>query len=359
MAELIIYTASRSLQGAEVRKKFDSTFADLYHDLDMGFSPVNFMLPWFPLPHNRKRDMAREKMIATYSEIIQERRATGTNKEHDMIGHLMQCKYKGGRPVPEHEIAGIMLALLMAGQHSSSATISWMLLRLAQKPHLMDELLEEQKLTLGADLRPLQYDDLANLPLHAQVVKETLRMHAPIHSILRQVKQPLAIPDTRYTVPPTHILLSSPGVSASLPQYFGNPGTWDPHRWDAGSETAAKLAAADEVTAGEGTIDYGWGAVSKGTNSPYLPFGAGRHRCIGEQFAYVQLQTVLAAFVRALKLRGVNGSRDIVETDYSVRRLCALLLRSVSEASSAGRSRRHSLTCLIVSFLSPVVSGGH
>lgn len=45
MAELTILTASRTLQGKEVRQKFDSTFAELYHDLDMGFTPVNFMMP--------------------------------------------------------------------------------------------------------------------------------------------------------------------------------------------------------------------------------------------------------------------------------------------------------------------------
>ena len=38
MAEITIFTASRSLQGNEVRSKFDSSFAGLYHDLDMGFS---------------------------------------------------------------------------------------------------------------------------------------------------------------------------------------------------------------------------------------------------------------------------------------------------------------------------------
>lgn len=45
VAELTIYTASRLLQGQEVRDQFDSTFAHLYHDLDMGFTPINFMLP--------------------------------------------------------------------------------------------------------------------------------------------------------------------------------------------------------------------------------------------------------------------------------------------------------------------------
>jgi sterol 14-demethylase len=45
IAEITIYTASRSLQGKEVRDGFDSTFAQMYHDLDMGFAPINFILP--------------------------------------------------------------------------------------------------------------------------------------------------------------------------------------------------------------------------------------------------------------------------------------------------------------------------
>lgn len=312
MAELTIYTASRSLQGEEVRNSFDSSFADLYHDLDMGFSPINFMLSWAPLPHNRARDNARERMIQLYSSIVKKRRAGDVKKDsHDMIWHLMDCQYKDGTQVPDHEIAGIMIALLMAGQHSSSSTIAWILLRLATKPELVEELLEEQKFALGADLPPLTYDDLAKLPLHAQTVKETLRIHAPIHSIMRKVKQPLVVDGTNYVIPPSHTLMSSPGVSAQMSEHFSNPAEWDPHRWDAGQHNF------EESNDEEDKIDYGWGIVSKGTNSPYLPFGAGRHRCIGEQFAYVQLQTILVAFVREFKLRNVGGGKEIVNTDYS------------------------------------------
>ncbi|KAF2134163.1 lanosterol 14-alpha-demethylase [Dothidotthia symphoricarpi CBS 119687] len=311
MAELTIYTASRSLQGQEIRNAFDSKFAELYHDLDMGFSPVNFMLSWAPLPHNRARDNAHETMIKLYSDIVRKRRAGEERKEHDMIWHLMDCKYKDGTQVPEHEIAGIMIALLMAGQHSSSSTIAWILLRLAQNSHLIEELLAEQKSVLGDDLPALTYEDLQRLPLHAQIVKETLRIHAPIHSIMRKVKQPLVVDGTNYTVPTSHTLMSSPGFSAQLDTHFVNPAVWDPHRWD------ADASFEEVVNKDEENIDYGWGVVSKGTNSPYLPFGAGRHRCIGEQFAYLQLQTILVAFVREFKMRNPGGSKDIVGTDYS------------------------------------------
>jgi len=350
MAQLTIFTASRSLQGQEVRSKFDASFADLYHHLDMGFSPINFMLPWAPLPHNRKRDFARNKMIQTYSEIIQKRRSNDVKKDsEDMIWHLMDCRYKDGKPVPDHEIAGIMIALLMAGQHSSSSTIAWIILRLASRPDITEELLAEQKEVLGADLPALTYDDLSRLPLHNQVVKETLRLHAPIHSIMRKVKSPLQVDGTPYTIPTSHVLLSSPGVSSTLPEYFPNPSNWEPHRWDAGMGD-------DFDGEDDEKIDYGWGVVSKGTNSPYLPFGAGRHRCIGEQFAYVQLQTILVAMVREFKLRNLDGSSNVPGTDYSVSAVvfssniygyltsCSLYSLGLSPLrSSSGRGERHNL----------------
>lgn len=328
MAELTIYTASRALQGKEVREKFDSTFAVLFHHLDMGFTPINFMLPWAPLPQNRRRDIAQKKVAQTYMEIIKARRqaeAEGkTSKEEDMIWNLMKCKYKDGPALPDKEIAHIMIALLMAGQHSSSATSCWILLRLASRPDITEELLAEQKSVLGNDLPELTYEGLQKLPLHAQVVKETLRIHSPIHSILRKVKQPMPIADSAFVIPATHNLLSAPGVTARDSQYFPEPMVWEPHRWDAENPNLKdsdkyaslrpRITSTDED---EEKFDYGYGLVSKGASSPYLPFGAGRHRCIGEQFAYVQLQTILVEMVRAFRFRNLDGSKDVVGTDYS------------------------------------------
>ncbi|KAK4500037.1 hypothetical protein PRZ48_008223 [Zasmidium cellare] len=327
MAELTIYTASRSLQGKEVRERFDSTFADLYHYLDMGFTPINFMLPWAPLPQNRRRDYAQKKMAETYQSIIQERRKAGDSKsggaEEDMITNLMQCTYKDGNPIPDHEIAHIMIALLMAGQHSSSSTSSWILLRLASRPDIQEELLQEQKDVLGVNedgtIKDLSYPDLSRLPLLNQVVKETLRIHAPIHSILRKVKSPMPLEGTPYVIPPTHTLLAAPGCTSRMESHFPEPLKWEPHRWD---ESPAQkyehlVPAMMHETIVEEKEDYGYGLVSKGAASPYLPFGAGRHRCIGEQFAYTQLQTITAMVNREFKFQNPDGGETVPETDYT------------------------------------------
>lgn len=315
MAQLTIFTASHTLQGKEIRDQVDETLADLYHDLDMGFSPLNFALHWAPLPWNNRRDHAQRTVAKIYMDTMNRRRQRNDDDgAQDMMRHLMNSTYKDGTPVPDHEVAHMLIALLMAGQHSSSSTSSWIMLRLAQHPEIMEELYQEQVKALGADLPPLTYEDLAKLPLNANIIKETLRLHAPIHSIMRKVKSPMPVPGTNWVIPDTHTLLAAPVVSATDPSYFPNPEVWDPHRWDAGNPNAPTSIVRSEDD--EEKFDYGYGLVSKGASSPYLPFGAGRHRCIGEQFANVQLQTIVAMIVRMFKFSNPDGSRNIVGTDY-------------------------------------------
>ena len=311
MAQITIFTASRSLQGKEVREKLDSTFASLYHDLDDGFQPINFMLPWFPLPQNRRRDIAQKKMTQIYSEIIKARRSKGKENEgNDMLWNLMRCVYKDGTPVPDTEIAHMMIGLLMAGQHSSSVTSSWIMLHLAAQPEIMEELYQEQLRVLGKEpSAPLTYENIQKLPLVMHVIQETLRLHPPIHSIMRKVKNPLLIQTTNWVIPPSHVLLAAPATMGKSDEYFPDADKWDPHRWE---------SIADPKDQEMEKMDYGYGLVSTGADSTYLPFGAGRHRCIGEQFAYLQLTIVVTVMVRHFKLRNVEGKKGVVATDYSV-----------------------------------------
>lgn len=309
MAQITLFTASRSLQGIEVRKQLDTTFAKLYHDLDDGFQPINFMLPWFPLPQNRRRDVGQRKMTKIYTDIINARRAAGDKKDsEDMIWNLMHSNYKDGTPVPDAEIAHMMIGLLMAGQHSSSVTSSWIMLHLAAQPAVMEQLYAEQLRVLGSISERLTYDNIQQLPLVKYVIQETLRLHPPIHSIMRKVKNPLPIEGTSWVVPPSHVLLAAPATMGKSDEHFPNADTWDPYRWE---------HIADPKDQEKEKMDYGYGLVSTGADSTYLPFGAGRHRCIGEQFAYVQITIVVSMMVRHFKLKNMEGKTGVVATDYS------------------------------------------
>ncbi|GAM39358.1 sterol 14-demethylase [Talaromyces pinophilus] len=320
MAELTIYTASSSLQGAEVRQQFSSAgsrIADLYHDLDMGFSPINFFLPsWVPLPRNKRRDVAQREMTRLYTDIITKRRQherqqaaqSAEAEAKDMIWNLMQnCTYKDGSPLPDKEIAHMMIALLLGGHHSSSAVIAFAILSLASNPEIQEELYDEQVRELGKE--DLTYEGLQRLKLHAHVIRETLRLYNPIHSIMRFARKPLVVRGEEQRneifVPQGDILLASPAFSARDKAYFSEPLKWNPHRWE------QKLETIDEED------DDDNDSLGKGSNSPYLPFGGGRHRCIGEKFAYVQLGVILAIFVRSFRVRAVDKSTELWGIDYS------------------------------------------
>ncbi|KAJ7717671.1 cytochrome P450 [Mycena metata] len=247
MAEITILTAARTLQGKEVRDNMDKSFSQLYADLDGGFTPLNFLFPNLPLPSYRKRDAAQKKMSEFYIDIMTKRKENPDDNHHyDMI---------------------------------ASATLAWTSFTLPLAP--MNTVYEEQVERFSnpdGTLRPIGYDDLCSLPVLDSCLRETLRMHPPIHSIMRQVREDVPVPPTLaapsedeiYIIPKGTYVLASPLILQIDPGIWDDAKKWNPARWN------------DEY----GIATQGSSVVSKGTESPYKPFGAGKHRCIGEQVMF-------------------------------------------------------------------------
>ncbi|KZP00505.1 cytochrome P450 51 [Calocera viscosa TUFC12733] len=313
MAQLTILTASRTLQGKEVRSQMKKSFAQMYEDLDGGFTPLNMIAPNIPLPNNLRRNKARKAMTDFYLNILRQRREKPSEEtDYDMLAALKDQRYKDGRPVSDKEIAHMMIALLMAGQHTSSATVSWCLLHIAHRQDIQQALYEEQVEHFSngdGSLRSPTYEELKGLPILDSIIRETLRLHPPLHSLMRKVVSDMPVPyslgnaseDRTLVIPKGNYVLAAPCISQVDPGIWRKPLEWDPSRWTEAGSLAAQLYR-DYTETGE-KVDYGFGMISKGTDSPYQPFGSGRHRCIGEQFAYVQLETILAMLVRKLELK--------------------------------------------------------
>lgn len=236
----------------------------------------------------------------------------------------MKSRYRDDSAIPDLEIANLMIALLMGGQHNTSASGTWIILHLAHQPHLIEELYQEQLEVLGSPLPPLTYAGMQKLTLSSRIIKETLRLHSPIHSVMRKVTSPIAVPETSWVIPKSHTLLAAPNFLSRVEEFWPNALVWDPHRWaNLGSSLQSQLAPqkADEKAAptrGD-MIDFGYGPVSiKAAGSPYLPFGAGRHRCVGEEYAYLQLGAIIATMVRRLQWEQVDKEAPVPKTDYSV-----------------------------------------
>ncbi|KAI8928207.1 cytochrome P450 [Entophlyctis helioformis] len=315
MSELTIRTASHCLMGKEVRKQLHSNVAKLYHDLDAGLAPINVFFRWLPLPTYINRDRANRVLTNLFKEIVLARRANEDYNHADVMQSLMDAKYRDGSVMSDNAISHLMIATLMGGQHTSSTTSSWIFFELARRPDIIEALIREQSQVLtGKPDTPIDqlpnftYEQLREFTLLDCVMKETLRIHPPIHTIMRKVEKPLNYKGME--IPVGHFLCGSQAVSQMDPARFPDPTKFDPTRF---------LSNTDEGSA-EWTIN-GVDIAQKSARSHFLPFGAGRHRCIGEAFAYVQIKSIVALFLREMTYKldvdPKTGLEHMPKLDYS------------------------------------------
>ncbi|XP_061411368.1 lanosterol 14-alpha demethylase [Lethenteron reissneri] len=280
LSELIILTASRCLHGKEIRAMLTEHVAQLYSDLDGGFTHAAWLLPgWLPLPSFRKRDRAHQEVRRVFKTVIQKRRRDA-EKQDDMLQTLIDATYKDGRTLSDDEIVGMLIGLLLAGQHTSSTTSAWLGFFLARDPALQARCYAEQKAACGDELPPVEYDQLKDLVVLDSCLKETLRLRPPIMTMMRLAKTPQTV--CGYTIPPGHQVCVSPTVNQKLNSAWTQPSNFNPDRFlQEGTSNSEKFS--------------------------YVPFGAGRHRCIGENFAYVQIKTIWSTLLRMFEFKLVDG----------------------------------------------------
>ncbi|KAJ1101004.1 hypothetical protein NDU88_006079 [Pleurodeles waltl] len=280
LSELIILTASRCLHGKEIRKQLNEKVAQLYADLDGGFSHAAWLLPgWLPLPSFRKRDRAHREIKNIFYEVIRERKQSG-KREDDMLQTLLDATYKDGHPLSDDEIAGMLIGLLLAGQHTSSTTSAWMGFFMARDKSIQEKCYAEQKAVRGEDLPALSYDQLKDMNVLDRCLKETLRLRPPIMTMMRMARTPQTV--AGYTIPPGHQVCVSPTVNHRLRDTWLENLDFSPDRY-----------LQDNPAAGD--------------KFAYIPFGAGRHRCIGENFAYTQIKTIWSTMLRLYEFDLVDG----------------------------------------------------
>jgi sterol 14alpha-demethylase len=314
--DLTVFIASRCLVGLEFRERLSAEFARLYGELEEGINLVAFLKPNLPLPSFHRRDRARVQMVDRISSIIADRRARGVESE-DFLATLMTARYRDGRLLRDEEITGLLLTLIFAGQHTSAVLAAWTGVLLLEHLEFLPAILEEQEEVFGSDAG-MSLDRLRRLPLLERAIKEAERMRPPLVMLMRTVRRELEY--DRYAIAPGGLAMVSPAVSHRLPDVFAEPERYDPDRFAPGREEDRR--------------------------APYalIGFGGGKHRCIGQTFAYQQIKVLWSVLLREFDLelasRGhepdyatfVVGPRQPCRVRYRRRRV----MRRAARATSAG-----------------------
>jgi sterol 14-demethylase len=288
-SELTLYTSSASLIGKSFRDEIGPEFVPLFKHLERGTDALAYVNPHLPLPVFWKRDRARRKMVEALEKIF-ERRAGDSNEYSDLFHILHSLKDKEGRRrYDDEQITGMFISMMFAGHHTSSTVGSWCLLELLMNPEWMRQVQTELD-DLYADGREVSYQALREIPILERCLKESLRMHPPLVLLMRRVVgTPYHYKDIE--VPVGEIVAVSPAVSNRMPEYFPDPDRFDPDRY-AGDRNEDRQI-------------FSW-----------IPFGGGRHRCVGAAFAMMQLKAIFSIVLTEyeFELAAPNTSYD---NDYT------------------------------------------
>ena len=302
-AELTIYTSSACLIGKGFREELTPEYYRVFYDLEKGTDALAYVNPNLPLPVFWKRDRARRRLVELLTEVFA-RRAGVEPEGRELFDVLLQLRDEEGRPRYDIDVVtGMFISMMFAGHHTTSGTAAWTLIELLRHPEVADAVVAELD-EIYADGRDVSYQALREIPRLEASIKESLRLHPPLILLMRMVME-----DFHYkgwTVPAGRRVGVSPAVSNRLPECFPDPERYDPSRYGEGHEADRNLFA-------------------------WIPFGAGRHRCVGAAFAMMQLKAIFSILLRDFEFElaqpAASYGNDLSKMVVAVRQPCRVRYR--------------------------------
>ncbi|QDQ98643.1 cytochrome P450 [Tomitella fengzijianii] len=291
-AELTIYTSSACLIGKKFREELDGRFAHLYHDLEKGTDAIAFVDPHADIDSFRRRDAARAGLVELVQESMHRRIADppASDAERDLLDVLVSIRDDDGEPrFSADEVTGMFISMMFAGHHTTSGTAAWTLIELLRHPELLarvDAELDE----LYADGSEVSFGALRQIPLLESTIKETLRLHPPLILLLRVANGDFDV--CGYGISEGDLVGATPAVSNRIPEDFPDPDAFDPGRY---------------VSPRQEDLANRWS---------WIPFGAGRHRCVGAQFATLQLKAIFSVLLQGFEFE-MSQPSESYRNDHS------------------------------------------
>ena len=314
-AELTMYTSSACLIGKRFRDQLDGRFAELFHDLEQGTDAIAYVDPYADIESFRKRDAARAELVSLVQAIMERRTAEppSPEDERDLVDVLMSIKNPDGseRFLPD-EVTGMFISMMFAGHHTTSGTAAWTLIELLRNEGEMP-LVDAELDDLYAGGAEVSYQALREMPHIEAAIKEALRLHPPLILLLRVAKEDLECEG--YAISAGQMVGASPSVSNRIPEDFHEPDSFRPVRY---------LVPREE----DRTNPWTW-----------IPFGAGRHRCVGQAFAMMQLKAIFSVLLLDWEFELAQPA-DSYRNDHSkmvvqMQQPCAVRYRRRAVARSA------------------------
>mmetsp|Transcript_12918 Transcript_12918/g.27429 ORF Transcript_12918/g.27429 Transcript_12918/m.27429 type:complete len:688 (+) Transcript_12918:153-2216(+) len=250
------------------------------------------------------------------------------NKNYDKVQDPSMLRFMvdmRGANIDDKQLRDDFITMLVSGHETVAAVLTWTLFELVKHPKLMTRVQNEIDSVLGNDPTSIPtYNDIKKMEYVRLVVAETLRLYPEPPLLIRRCRTPDIVPkgggarqatvlrgmdvfmathslhrDARYwedpnTFNPDRFLKAY--HNPSIPEWKG----YDPERW------RHKSLYPDEVA----------------SDFAFVPFGGGARRCIGDEFAMLEIVVTLTMVLRQFDFEfdpsNLSPSCDICEPPQRV-----------------------------------------
>jgi cytochrome P450 len=200
-----------------------------------------------------RRRLRQQKLADRLILELVEQRRKGVEQGDDVLSLVLAARHEDGNPLTELELRDELVTTLVAGHETTASQLAWSFSTLARMPDLADSLGDELDRGEGEELLKATIQEVMR-------IRPVLPNAEPrvVNKAFRTSSWDYPVGATLY--PSTYLLHHDPEI-------YPDPYTFRPQRF---------------IEKPPGT--YTW-----------LPFGAGRRRCIGASFAMVEMQSLLRA----------------------------------------------------------------
>src|SRR5260370_33221603 len=175
MSGLTLNIVGKALFGTDMlahKESVGQAFTTINHLLAQSFYVPGLLS--LPTPQRHRLYEARNTLYAVVDELIDKRRQASTGS--DLLTMLLQARdEETGLGMMDQQVRDEVLTLMVAGHETTTNTLCWTLLLLAQHPDIEARLREQYQQVLNG--RAPQMEDRPRLKLPRIVLEESMRLH--------------------------------------------------------------------------------------------------------------------------------------------------------------------------------------
>lgn len=242
---------------------------------DRAIEGLSQPFPW-PTAERRRLFAAVATLDRKVQEMIDERRRATTDR-NDLLTRLLRARDDDdGTVMTDRQVRDEAVTLFVAGHETTATSTTWTLHFLSRHPEIYRKWKQE---TAGLGGRVPTADDAAQLTYTTSAFKEAMRLYPPAFLLDRVSMEEVQLGD--HLFPRFTTFFACPYALHRRPHLWPDPERFDPDRFTPEAEARRPR--------------FSW-----------IPFGAGPRVCIGQGFATLEAQLLLAQIAQRFEFEPLD-----------------------------------------------------